>query len=289
MRNEERALAFERDLANIDSDLRAARARQELYTAQLVDTPRDNPVIDETGQIVLRGSDRLAAAQQELMAARSKYSDDHPDVRRLRREIASLSAETSAGSTAQPTNPAYIQLQSQANAATIEVRELSARRGDLSRSLYSTRGAISISPQLEEQYSDLVRDYQVIKTQYEQMRAQQATAELKSKAAASAAETYVLINPARVPEDPVEPDRVALMFLGIVLAIAAGLATAYLLNAADSTVRGNSDVVALTGSEPFAHVPTIRNRSEIRRHRLGGMALAAGMATVALVLLFLAS
>ena len=69
-----------------------------------------------------------------------------------------------------------------------------------------------------------MRDYEVIKTQYEQMRAQQATAELQSKVAGSAAaETYVLINPARVPEDPVQPDRLALMFLGIVLAIAAGL------------------------------------------------------------------
>jgi len=134
-----------------------------------------------------------------------------------------------------------------------------------------------------------VRDYEVIKTQYEQMRAQQATAELKRKAADSAAETYVLINPARVPEDPVEPDRVALMFLGIVLAIAAGLGTAYLLNAADPTVRGNQDVIALAGAEPFAHVPTIRSRTEIRRHRLTNLAFAAGMATITLVLLFFAA
>jgi glycosyltransferase involved in cell wall biosynthesis len=83
VRNQERALAFERDLANVDADLRAARARMELYNAQLRDTPRDSPVLDQTGQVVLRGTDRLAAAQQELMAARSKYSEDHPDVRRL--------------------------------------------------------------------------------------------------------------------------------------------------------------------------------------------------------------
>lgn len=285
VRNQERALAFERDLASIDADLRAARARQELYGAQLRETPRDSPVLNETGQVVLRGTDRLAAAQQELVAALAKYSEDHPDVRRLRREIASLSAEVSAGSTAQPTNPAFIQLQSQVNAAAIEVRELATRRNDLSRSLSSTQGAIFISPQLEEQYADLVRDYQVIKTQYEQMRAQQATAELKSKAASSAAETYVLINPARVPEDPVEPDRVALMFLGLVLAIAAGLGTAFLLNAADSTVRGSADVVALAGAEPFAHVPTIRSRTEIRRRRLSNLAIAVGMAAVAVVLL----
>ena len=287
IRNQERAMAFERELATVDSDLRAARARQELYTAQLRDTPRDSPVLDETGQVVLRGQDRLAVAQQELMAARSKYSDNHPDVRRLKREIASLTAEANASSTSAPTNPAFIQLQSQVNAAAIEVRELSGRRSQLGSALSEIESAISVSPQIEEQYADLVRDYEVIKTQYEQLRSQQANAELKLKAADSAAETYVLINPARVPEDPVEPDRVALMFLGIVLAIAAGLGTAFLLNAADPTVRGRLDIIELAGAEPFAQIPTIRTQFEIRKRKVGNLALATGMAALAFVLLLM--
>ena len=290
VRNQDRAMQYERDRALVDSDLRAARARQELYTAQLRDTPRDSAVLDETGQLVLRGADRLAVAQQELVAARAKYSDDHPDVKRLRREIAQLTSEASASSTNAPTNPAYIQLQSQINAATIEVRELAVRRADISAQLSSAQGAVSLSPRLEEQYTDLVRDYEVIKTQYEQMRGQQATAELRSKVAGSAAaETYVLINPARVPEDPVQPDRLALMFLGMVLAIAAGLGAAFLLNAADSTVRGSADVAMLSGAEPFAHVPVIRSQTELRRQRTKDFALAGGMATIALILLIFAA
>jgi hypothetical protein len=149
------------------------------------------------------------------------------------------------------------------------------------------QGAISLSPQIEEKYADLVRDYEVMKTQYEQTRAQQATAEQKRKAADTAAETYVLINPARVPEDPVEPDRVALMFLGIVLSIAAGLGTAFLLNAADPTVRGRLDVVALAGAEPFAQIPAIQSQLELRRRRVSNLAMAAGIATLAVLLLLM--
>jgi polysaccharide chain length determinant protein (PEP-CTERM system associated) len=290
VRNQERAIPYERDRATVDSDLRGARARLELYQAQLRDTPRDSPVLDETGQVVLRGADRLAAAQQELVAARAKYSENHPDVRRLRREIAQLSAEADAGSTGAPTNPAYIQLESQAHAAAIEVRELTARRAEISAQLAAAQGAVSLSPRLEEQYTDLVRDYEVIKSQYEQMRSQQATAELRSKVAGSAAaETYVLINPARVPEDPVQPDRLALMFLGFVLAIAAGLGAAFLLNAADSTIRGSADVAMLAGAEPFALVPVIRSQTELRRQRTRDFALAAGMAMIAVVLLIFAA
>ena len=78
------------------------------------------------------------------------------------------------------------------------------------------------------------------------------------------------------------------MFLGIVLAIAAGLGTAFMLNSMDPTIRGSSDVVALAGAEPFAHVPVIQSRIEIQRRRMTNFALAAGV-TVVLVVLFVAA
>jgi polysaccharide chain length determinant protein (PEP-CTERM system associated) len=288
VRNQDRVLSLERELAGVDADLRAARARKDLVDAQLRDTPRDAPVIDETGQVVLRGADRLALAQQELLAALAKYSEDHPDVKRLRREVASLTAEGAGSSVSAPTNPTYIQLESQSNAAAIEIRELSMRRYTISSQLTSLQGAVTLSPRLEEQYRELVRDYEVIQSQYEQMRAQQASAELRSKAAGTpATETYALINPARVPEDPVEPDRVALMFLAIVLSLAAGIGTAFLLNAADTTVRGSSDVVALAGAEPFAHIPPMQDPLELRRQRVMDWALAGGISVITIVVLLI--
>jgi polysaccharide chain length determinant protein (PEP-CTERM system associated) len=290
VRNQESAMALDREIAAIDTDLRAARARRDLLDAQLRDTPRDNPIISDSGQVVMGGADRLAAAQQELAAALAKYSEDHPDVRRLRREIATLSADIKSGASATPSNPAYLQLQSQVNAAGIEVRELSARRSSVSAELAKMQGEITLSPKLEEQYRELVRDYEVMKTQYEQMRSQQATAELKAKAAnTSAAESYILINPAREPEDPVEPDRVALMFLALVMAIAAGVGTAFLLNVADTTIRGSADIVSIAGVQPFAHVPTLRNAIEARKRRMTDFALAGVITIVTVAVLYIVS
>ena len=288
VRNQDRVLSLERELAAVDGDLRSARARKDLVDAQLRDTPRDAPVINETGQVVLRGADRLALAQQELLAAQAKYSEDHPDVRRLRREIASLTAEGSGGGVRPATNPAYVQLESQSNAAAIEIRELSTRRYTIASQMTSLQGAVTLSPRLEEQYRDLVRDYEVIKSQYEDLRGQQASAELRSKAAGTpATETYALINPARVPEDPIEPDRVALMFLALVLSLAAGVGTAFLLNASDTTVRGSADVMALAGAQPFAHIPPMQDVLETRRQRVKDWALAGGITVVTIVVLLI--
>ena len=172
----------------------------------------------------------------------SKYSENHPGreaaAARDRDQLTSeVSGELDERTDQSRVYPAPVAGQCGGNRSS---RALGAAATRFRRNLRAPKAPITLSPRLEEQYTDLVRDYEVIKTQYEQMRAQQATAELQSKVAGSAAaETYVLINPARVPEDPVQPDRLALMFLGIVLAIAAGFGTAFLLNAADSTIRGS--------------------------------------------------
>lgn len=286
--NLDRASGLERDLARADDDLRAAQARRDLLAAQLQATPRDRPTIDQSGAPVLRGEDRLAAAQQELVAALARYSEDHPDVRRLRREIANLTSETSATANSGPTNPTYVQLQTQLQAADAAIRDLTARRYQTSGSLAQVKGAIYQSPETEKQYADLVRDYDLTQKQYEQMRTRLASAQMTEKAAgADAAESYVLINPARLQTQPVEPDRFALMFLAVVLAIAAGLGTASLLNSMDSTVRGSGDVMELMGGAPIGHVPMMRSAVELRRRRVNDIALASGMLLASLLVLLI--
>ena len=284
--NRLRAMNLERDLARVDDDLRAAKGRKELLEVQLSDTPPMRPVLDVTGQPIVRGEDRLAAAQQELVAALAKYSEDHPDVRRLRREIATLSAGMPSGAASIPNNPTYVQLQTQLNAADAAVRDLVSRRYDLSRQLSDLQSAIYDSPMYQKQYADLVRDYELVKTQYEGMRQRQAAAQVTEQAAgADASETYVLINPAALPESPVEPDRVSLMFLAVVLSIAAAIGVVALREATDSTIRGNGDVTALFGSAPLGNVPTMMTAVELRKKRFGELALVAGALAAAAVVL----
>lgn len=275
--NRGRVRDLERDLARVDDDLRDARARKDLLETQLRDTPALRPVLDATGQPVVRGEDRLAAAQQELVAALAKYSEDHPDVRRLRREISTLSEGMPSGAASAPNNPTYVQLQLQISSADATIRDLTSRRYDISSQIGQVQGAIYQSPTYEKQYADLVRDYELVKTQYEQMRAKQGAAEITQKAAgADAAETYVLIDSAILPESPVEPDRVSLMFLAVLLALAAGLATATVRNSMDTTIRSNSDVTTLLGAPPLGNVPDMLSAGERRKRQFGNLAVAAG-------------
>ena len=80
------------ELTQVDSRLREARESKAILEAEIADIPRYRPVLDESGEPILGGTDQLAEAQQELIRLRGRYSEDHPSIINLRREIASLSA-----------------------------------------------------------------------------------------------------------------------------------------------------------------------------------------------------
>lgn len=80
------------ELNDVENRRREVREEVALLNTDLADTPRYRPVLDETGDPVLGGIDRLAEAQQELIRLRGRYSENHPEIIALKREIAALSA-----------------------------------------------------------------------------------------------------------------------------------------------------------------------------------------------------
>jgi uncharacterized protein involved in exopolysaccharide biosynthesis len=83
------------ELTDVESELRQARERRTLLDSELAETSRYRPVLNDSGEPVIGGIDRLAEAQQELIRLRGRYSESHPEIISLRREIAALSSSPS--------------------------------------------------------------------------------------------------------------------------------------------------------------------------------------------------
>jgi polysaccharide biosynthesis transport protein len=90
-------LALSNVMANERSELELQRVERELafmndrhlqLQAQLLETRPQAPL--GSGAAMLEPDDRLRALQLQLSTAQAQYSDSHPDVRRLRREIETL-------------------------------------------------------------------------------------------------------------------------------------------------------------------------------------------------------
>ena len=83
----------ETELTSIDTSLRSLDEKRFYLSGQLAQLDPGNPAVPGS-------ADRLKMLQAEYASIRAKYSSEHPDVIRLKGEIASLEIDIGTGSDA---------------------------------------------------------------------------------------------------------------------------------------------------------------------------------------------
>ena len=234
---------------------------------------------------------QLDAMQTDLAIAREKYSDGHPDVVRLQRQIAATRAALVAAQSApppadtveaKPDNPAYIRLKAQQQAGKSDRRALAAQQASLAAKLKDIERRILDAPQIEQAYRLLQRDYESALANYREVRAKETAAELgQALETERKSEQFSLIEPPDLPVEPVQPNRWAILVLGFVFSVAAGVGCIALFETLDQSIYGAKQLAVLTGAPPLVVVPHIRNRFDTM-HSWGRTALSV-TGTVVLV------
>jgi polysaccharide biosynthesis transport protein len=79
------------EIQGMDRDIVFFEERKQQLESQLADTKPSAPV---AGGAILEPEDRLKVLQLQLTGVKGTLSEDHPDVKRMRREIAALKVET---------------------------------------------------------------------------------------------------------------------------------------------------------------------------------------------------
>ena len=241
----------------------------------------------------------LDKARTDLAAARERYGPEYPDRLRLERQVASLEGDLAAATAsaaskppADPAgvtpkdadNPAYIQIESQLSATRKELAALADEESRLRGERRDYEHKLTLEPDTERDYRDLMRDYDNTKAKYQELRAKQQEATVsKNLETDRKGERFTLIEPPLVPEDPVSPNRPLILILGLVLSIALGVGAGAAAESLDGTVRGRHDLVQLlTGAPPLAIIPRI-GAIEIERSPWRRRAITA-LATITLML-----
>lgn len=83
----------EQDLENVEREIGSRRERASYLTSQLAQMEPFSGLRSETGEAVLTPQDRLSVARSRLATLTGVYTDSHPEIARLRREVASLEQE----------------------------------------------------------------------------------------------------------------------------------------------------------------------------------------------------
>jgi uncharacterized protein involved in exopolysaccharide biosynthesis len=236
-------------------------------------------VLDDNGQQRSPAA-RLEAMRAELVRLGARYSGDHPDVVRLRREVAALEASTDRGA-GRPDNPAYVSLQAGLASARAELKALLDQQAGIAGALAELRGRALKAPQVERDYQLLQRQLQDATGVREELTRMDASVNLgQSLETELKAEQLSLIEPPSLPERPVKPNRRLLLLAGLALALAAGAASVILVELFDDAVWSPKDIDAIIGALPLAVVPHIPTPAERRLRRLRPVLLAGAIGAV---------
>ncbi len=234
----------------------------------------------------------LSVLRQQLAVAQQRYSKDHPDVKRLVQTVTNVEEELNRAKNVAPEtpdNPAYVLLRAQLEAANTELRSLHRKRQELSDRLASFEERLTQAPQVEREYRTLTRDYENALTEYQEIKAKQMDAKLAEQLEVERkGERLTLIEPPRLPEEPIKPNRLLILFLGVVFSFAGGIGTAALAESLDTTIRGTKGVAELLGAPPLAIIPYIETKADklrrLLRRTLATAALVGSIAVAAVLI-----
>ncbi len=252
------------------------------------------PTSGDTNSQIAEIDIRLESMKKNLDTLMQKYTEDHPDVVGARRVIRELEAQkkvlvanrrpgdlTSAATTIQgPRAAESLKVSLAQTEATIA--SLSARVAEYSSRYERMKASATMVPQLEAEYAQLNRDYDVHKKNYESLVARRESAAMSGQMQAVAGVgDFRLVDPPRVTPRPVSP-QLGLFPLALLVALAAGLGAAFLAREARPTVFDGRSAREVTGLPLLGVVSVIASATEMRLSRRSLAGFVGGIAALVL-------
>ena len=206
---------------------------------------------------------RIAETQAKLDQLLLQYTDNHPDVIATRQALAELKARREAeieslkrgDASAVPggpgANPVFQSIQLALNQADVEIADLRTELGQHEAKERELRRFVNTAPQVEAEYAQLTRDYDVNKAQYTALLSSYEKGRVGERADNAGSVRFEVVQPPTVGYRPVSPRRGLLLGSILLAALAAGAGLAYQLD------RMRPVISSARGLEQLTGVPTI--------------------------------
>lgn len=220
---------------------------------------------------------RIAATQKNLDSLRLQYTEQHPDVianKRLLDQLLAQKADLSKNKkrSLDPGagySPMLQQLTVALSQADARVASLRARVGEYSARVESLRSRSTTAPEIEAQLTQLNRDYDVNKSNYQRLVERRESARLSGDlTSATDMLSFRIIDPPTAPSQPSGPNRLRLFSMVFGGALVAGLAAAFLMSQVRPTFMSQAALRDVTGLPVLGSIGmNWTNEQTVRRKR----------------------
>lgn len=272
---------IDKDLNQLNDQLRTLREKESATQAQLANIPSDAQLGDQA---------RLRELRAMLVNLKTRVSDEYPDVIKTKAEIAELEKRqntvSDSSAVRQLDTPAYITLSSQLASIQSEIESAKRQIDDLKIKRNNFNQRIEASPRVEEGYNNLLAERNNTQAKYDDLMKKFMEAKVASGLEKDQlGERFTLISPAGLPEKPVKPNIPVILLIGLIFGIGAGVGIASIQEFSDQSVRRSDDLTKAFQIPVLAEIPEIVTTEDLARHRKKRISLLIAMIVCALVAL----
>jgi polysaccharide chain length determinant protein (PEP-CTERM system associated) len=255
--------SMERNVEQLMEQLRSVREREEYLETQLTTV---SPFLENQDR------NRLDELNVQLVHLETKFTAEHPDVVKTREEITALKKKIALENNLEeksedrPDNPAYVTLLSQLASARTDIESIKRQQLEYRKRADEYQRRIEATPKVEEVYNALVMERTNTQAKVSDLLLKTMEAKVaQGLEKEQKGERFTLIDPARLPERPSKPNRLAIILVGCVLGLAAGGGLVALKEFSDKTVRHPEMLTMVTSLPALALMPEIVTASDRKR------------------------
>jgi len=200
-------------------------------------------------------SNKLTALHNRLEELQRQYTDSYPDIIKTKEEIAALEGQTRKGrknGSSAGESPEYTR-------AASELRALRQAEANLRVVVSKNRSLLHSVPAAKTSLESLERELQTQKVLYEQFVARQGQSEVSKQMEVQDKSTnFRIVDPAIMPIQPISPDRVKLILMGILAGLGAGFGLVFLKDQMNPAIK-SVDTLKAMGLNVLAIIPSIED------------------------------
>lgn len=245
-------------------------------------------------------SGELIQLNDMLKSLKLKYTDNHPNVREINSRIAKLEAQLEEDESGESIteNEEITEfsdfsisgtnfLEMQLNQIDVDIKALKQEILNVKESVAFYNKRVEDTPKREQELISISRDYDNLKSLYDNMLNRKLEAELSvSMERKQKGEQFRVIDPAQIPLKPVKPDIKRLIFLVIGLGLGIGCGIAYLVELLDTSCRSPEDTEKELGIPVLVSLPYLFTEHELSHRRKKRILIASSMGISYAIALF---
>jgi uncharacterized protein involved in exopolysaccharide biosynthesis len=234
--------------------VRGERDRLSLIERQI--DAIDNNTVDEPGGVrpadsLVAAETRVATAERELAAAKGVYTDKHPEVQRLKDELAAARRDAQALRAQPPAdrvarlerNASYQQLMAERELSRMRIQDLDQDTKDTQQLIKSYQARVEAAPMVEQQLAGIERDVALERQNYAELSAKQRAASISASVERDrSGERFSVLETATYPTEPIKPIPLRIMLGSLITGLCLGAVLTLGREYLDTAIHDERDI-----------------------------------------------